>query len=162
MSWIRETAPETELGSIDEARLSRSPGSAGLYGSTRESGYRFLGDSGYAQTRRDSHGVVRPDLNGAYFEWWYPSFQRWQPDHFVEAAFGRLQFLALSPQVGGLPAIRFCSRNHNLPYVAGALVLAPDTTIAESAWQFYTDKPRENAGGHAWYLPPGKDGSAPR
>jgi len=161
MSWIRETTSEKELGSIDESRLSSSPGGAGLHGSTRELGYRFLNDSGYAQTRRDSHGAIRADLGGAYFEWWYPSFQRWQPDHFVEAIFGRLQFLAFGPQVGGLPTILFCSRNHRRPYVSGALLLASDSTIAESAWQFYTDKRRENAGGHAWYLPPGKDGAAP-
>ncbi len=154
LSWIRETAYETEVGSIDEARVSHSPGSAGLYGLTREAGYRFVVDSGYARTLRDSRGQLRADGDGTYFEWWYPSFHRWQPDHFIEPSFGQLQNLALGPKVGGLPALLFCSRDHKRPYVAGALILSSDTTVAESAWQFYTDKRRENAGGHAWYLPP--------
>jgi hypothetical protein len=162
MSWTRETAYASELGSIDERRLSRSMGEAGLYGTNRLHGYRLLPDSGYAVSRRDPKGELPASLDGGYFEWWYPSFHRWHSDHFLEVAFGRLQVFSLAEASGGLPSLRFCSRDHRRPFVAGVLLLGPDTTVIEAAWQFHTPRPNERAGGHAWYLPLGAVKGVPR
>lgn len=155
MSWRRETAYASELGKIDEKRLAQSPGEAGLFGTTRHRGFRILLDVGYAVSRRDPTGELPSVSEGSYFEWWYPSFHRWQPDHFLEVPFGQLQVFSLT-ETDGIQSIRFCSRDHRRPYVAGVLLLGSDSTVTEAAWQFITPRPNERAGGHAWYLPPGK------
>lgn len=162
MSWITETAYANELGNIDESRLAKSPGGAGRHGSARQSGYRRLIDAGYAVSRRDARGVPSPSPDGVYFEWTYPSFHRWHPDHFIEDSFGHLQVMSLVRQGTGMPYIRFCSRDRRRPYVAGLLLLTEDTTLAEAAWEFHTPRPDEHAGGRAWYLPPRGSTEGPR
>jgi hypothetical protein len=154
MNWVRETAHAEELGSFDETRLARSPGQAGLHANTRSQGYAALRDGQYAVSRRDAQGTLPASADGAYFEWWYASFHRWQPDHFVEPDFGRRQVFALAHVNGSTPSIRFCSRVQGHPYVAGVLSLSADTSISEAAWRFHTPRANEGAGGHAWYLSP--------
>lgn len=162
MDWIAETAYANELGSIDESRLAESTGWAGRHGRARQGGYRRLVDAGYAVSLRDARGIPVPSTDRAYFEWWYPSFHRWQPDHFIEASFGQLQVLSLVRQGTSMPSIRFCSRDRRRPSVAGVLLLTEDTTLAEAAWEFHTPRPNEHAGGRAWYLPPSGSTEGPR
>jgi hypothetical protein len=136
---------------VDEAKArTQGPGSAAVHGSIRATGYTFMRDSGYARVRPIQTGLSISD--GAYFAWWYPSFHRWQADYFVREEFGSLQNMTLLRMASGL-GIRFCSHTRSHPYIAGVLLLGPDSSIAEAAWRFETPRPREQAGGHAWYLP---------
>ncbi|NOT06814.1 MAG: carboxypeptidase regulatory-like domain-containing protein [Gemmatimonadales bacterium] len=150
VSFAQGSAYQDELGHVNESR--HQPATMGLHGSARDAGYQALRSDGYARSRRSPNGELSPDPLGTHFEWWYPSFHRWQPDHFVQEAFGQLQNFGVS-ETTGTKGIVFCSRLRDRPYLSGAILLDTDSTISEAMWRFHTPKPDEQAGGHAWYLP---------
>ncbi len=97
-------------------------------------------------------GGTSPVEEKGYIHWAYLSLHRWSFDHFVMPGFALLNDVGLHLTSDGTHLLRFCSTKGVDPGIEGWLLLRPDNSLEEAAWRFTTRRPRQDAGGHAWYV----------
>jgi len=120
------------------------PGARGMAGRLRESLVRQIAVEGYARLMPTKF----TDISQAWEAWAYPPLDAELASHFIDPVFAARNDFRMVIE-GGERLLLFCGkpRSRRQPYLAGALVLRADTTLARARWRFRTPAPDEEAGG---------------
>jgi hypothetical protein len=155
LRWSRDVVPKADVGSLDDNRLV--PALQGEAGELRQLSEQFMMDSGYAASlkREGSLLVQVAQTNDLYADWWYPSLDRWDIDHWLRDSFGHQHTLSARAHEDGSVEILFCDTGKTSTGVEGSLSIGSDTTLIRAAWHFHTPKPDEKAGGQVVFVPAG-------
>ncbi len=157
--WTAEIRLSTEqvgpeqVGRLEEDRLA--PGVQGVAGIYRASAEAFMRDSGYAASRDHSRArvVVLSAMSDHFANWWYPSLDRWDVEHWLRDSFGARHALSLKADPDGSFTLTFCGRKGDAATVEGEMVIASDSTLRRVDWVFKTRGPDEKAGGEVAFVP---------
>lgn len=157
--WEAETRQSSELvtpeqvGVLDESRLM--PGLQGVVGMVRLASESFMRDSGYSAslTKPQTMLTALAANDNRYANWWYPSLDRWDLEHWLRDSFGQRHVLSVRSARDGTYEISFCGRKGDASTVEGIFEVGVDTTLIRVDWLFRTKEPDEKAGGQVTFLP---------
>lgn len=133
-------------------------GRRGMAGRYRREWEQRIQEEGYARLIPG----INADLTQAWSAWAYPPLEAELASHFLGDEFARRHQFALTSDEDRI-TISFCAKRRfrSRPYIVGALVLGPDTTLARAHWRFRTPAPDEQAGGEVEFAAHDRSVGAP-